>query len=173
MAAKKGRRGAGGKLARSETVTVRLDPKLRYLAELGARKQRRTLSSFIESAVEHSLNDVLLREGARNPENDLSIKQEAYRLWDVDESHRFAMLALHYPEMLTHEEQKLWKLIWRNRWLLREETRKPGSKLDKESWTVDLELLRIHWETIRGVASGELDPSELPTSLPEDGHEKD
>ena len=40
------RKGGGGKLARSETVTVRLDPKLRYLAELAARIQRRSVSSF-------------------------------------------------------------------------------------------------------------------------------
>jgi hypothetical protein len=37
------KRKGGGKLSRSETVTVRLDPKLRYLAELAALKQRRTL----------------------------------------------------------------------------------------------------------------------------------
>ena len=39
------RKAGGGKLSRSETVTVRLDPKLRYLAELAARIHRRTLSS--------------------------------------------------------------------------------------------------------------------------------
>ena len=40
----------GSKLNRTETVTIRLDPKLRYLTELAARKQRRTVSSFIEWA---------------------------------------------------------------------------------------------------------------------------
>ena len=48
-------KAGGGKLARSEVVTVRLDPRLRYLANLVARKQRRTLSSFIEWAIEESL----------------------------------------------------------------------------------------------------------------------
>ena len=56
------KRKGGSKLARSETVTVRLDPKLRYLAELAARKQRRSLSSYIEWAVEDSLSRVPLRE---------------------------------------------------------------------------------------------------------------
>ena len=42
------RKGGGGKLSRSETVTVRLDPRLRYLAELAARLHRRTLSSYVE-----------------------------------------------------------------------------------------------------------------------------
>jgi len=60
--AAKGRGGGGGKLNRSETVTIRLDPKLRYLTELAARQQRRTLSSFIEWAIDSALKDVVLRE---------------------------------------------------------------------------------------------------------------
>ena len=55
------RRGGGGKLARTETVTVRLDPKLRYLAELAARVHRRTLSSYIEWAIKESLDKDELR----------------------------------------------------------------------------------------------------------------
>ena len=51
--------GAGKK---SEVVTVRLDPKLKYLAELAARKHRRPLSSYIEWAVEQSLSRVWLDE---------------------------------------------------------------------------------------------------------------
>lgn len=97
------RKGGGGKLARSETVTVRLDPKLRYLAELAARKQRRTLSSFIEWAVEHALGEVHV--GSR------TIAQEASELWDVEEADRFVQLALHHPELLTFEEQQIWKAL--------------------------------------------------------------
>src|SRR4051794_21564371 len=52
----------GAKLNRSETVTVRLDPKLNYLCELAARAQRRTKSSFIEWAVADSLRNVILPE---------------------------------------------------------------------------------------------------------------
>ena len=58
----KNRGGGGGKLNRSETVTIRLDPKLRYLTELAARKHRRTVSSFIEWAIESMLDKVVLRE---------------------------------------------------------------------------------------------------------------
>ncbi len=54
----KKRKGGGGKLSRSEVVTVRLDPKLRFAADLAARKQRRTLSSFIEWAVEKTVQGV-------------------------------------------------------------------------------------------------------------------
>src|SRR5438445_7943906 len=87
----------GSKLARSETVTVRLDPKLRYLAELAARKQRRTVSSFIEWAIEAALDQVFIREW---PDGGKTISGASEALWDVDEADRFAKLALSYPEML-------------------------------------------------------------------------
>ena len=105
---KKGK-GGGAKTSRSETVTVRLEPKLRYLAEVAARVQRRTLSSYIEWAVEESLKNVSLEwiEGRVSP---TSISETASRLWDVDEAERFVTLAQLFPNLLTHEEQILWKL---------------------------------------------------------------
>ena len=45
------RKSGGGKLSRSETVTVRLDPKLRYLAELAARIHRRTCLLYTSRCV--------------------------------------------------------------------------------------------------------------------------
>ena len=102
----------GGKLARSETVTVRLDPKLRYLAELAARKQRRTLSSYIEWAIEDNLKSLFLYSGTgHNGDNNLSVSEEASRLWDVDESERFLRLGIHYPDLLSHQEQEIWKMV--------------------------------------------------------------
>lgn len=106
------RKGGGGKLSRTETVTVRLDSKLRYLAELAARKQRRTLSSYIEWAIEDSLKSVLLHQGTGyNGDANVSVAEEVKRLWDVDEAERFVRLAIHYPELLTHQEQEVWKLL--------------------------------------------------------------
>jgi hypothetical protein len=100
------RKSGGGKLSRSETVTVRLDPKLRYLAELAARKQRRTLSSYIEWSIEEGLGLTCL-----GTNEHCTLTEDATFLWDVDEADRFAKLAFRYPDLLTHEEQVLWKLI--------------------------------------------------------------
>jgi hypothetical protein len=94
----------GSKLARSEITTVRLDPKLRYLAELASRKQRRTLSSYIEWAVERSLGQVELAD-------EVTVEDASVWLWDVDESERFIKLAIHRSDLLTHEEQERWKLL--------------------------------------------------------------
>jgi hypothetical protein len=102
----------GSKLGRSEVTTIRLDQKLRYLAELAARKHRRTLSSYIEWAVENSLRDVKLYEGTGyNNDDSVTLEQEAAALWDVDEAERFIRLAISYPELLTHEEQERWKML--------------------------------------------------------------
>ncbi len=160
------RKGGGGKLARSETVTVRLDPKLRYLAELAARKQRRTVSSFIEWAVEESLNRVVIDEDKTfGGQNDKSIADVAAYLWDVDDPDRFAKLAIRYPDMLTHEEQTLWKLVRENGLLWK-------GRHDKTSgewiWRVEedsliFERLREHWEVFSAVAKGETEKASLPT----------
>lgn len=103
-----GKKTGGGKLVRSEIVTIRLDPRLRYLADLAARKHRRTLSSFIEWAIEESLDRVDLR-GA---EGELStVAQNSSQLWDPEEPDRFVFLATKFPDLLTHDEQFLWKYI--------------------------------------------------------------
>ena len=147
----------GSKLARSEITTVRLDPKLKYLAELAARKQRRTLSSFIEWAIEDTLGRVELGDGV----DGVTVLGQAPFLWDVDEADRFAKLALRFPELLTHDEQVLWKLVKECGFLWR------GSYRPEWTWIVSeqsliLERLRVHWETFRDVAKGD-EPS---TSLP-------
>ena len=101
---------SGSKLSRSEITSVRLDPKLRYLAELGAKKQRRTVSSYIEWAVEKSLEQVVLSVGDRNEPDD-TLASEAANLWDIDESERFIKLAIRYPDLLDQAEQERWKLL--------------------------------------------------------------
>lgn len=154
------RRKGGGKLSRTETVTVRLDPKLRYLAELAARRQRRTVSSYIEWAIEDSLKHFSL---------DLSgngiLADEAEALWDVDDADRFAKLAIRHPDLLTHEEQVLWKLVRENGLLWRG----GYSGADREwTWTVREESLlfdrlRQHWATFSSVADGSANAKDLPT----------
>lgn len=160
MAAQENRKGGGGKLARTETVTVRLDPKLRYLAELAARKQRRTLSSFIEWAVQDSLERIWLRDS----DSTSSIADESSRLWDVDDADRFAKLALRYPDMLTHDEQVRWKLIQENGflWRGRESGSDNGWTWRVEESSLNFERLREHWDNFIAVAQGEADKSILP-----------
>lgn len=159
-------KGGGGKLSRTETVTVRLDPRLRYLAELAARKQRRTLSSFIEWAVERALDQVYLSEFNEYEQGSTSVAlaEKQYHLWDVDEAERSVRLALNYPELLSYDEQVVWKLITECGFLWR------GSYKGNNNewrWAVDdksliRERLKEHWSTFKKVASGDLPASKLP-----------
>ena len=156
------RKGGGGKLLRTETVTVRFDPKLRYLAELASRKQRRTLSSFIEWAIEDTLTRLTIKEWGNG---QTSFAEEAENLWDVDDADRFARLALRYPELLTHEEQVRWKLVRECGYLWRGNYQGPENVW---AWSVKEEYLRLdklkeNWDAFCKVANGDAPASSLPT----------
>jgi len=150
-------RGGGSKLQRTETVTLRLDPKLRYLTELASRKQRRTVSSFIEWAIEQALSSVELDDKTHT-----TVAQVAGRLWDTDEADRLAKLGIYYPDLLTYDEQVLWKLIQECAFLWRGDRNEPGGWTAQErDEALDYPQLRENWETLKKVASGEADSSEL------------
>jgi hypothetical protein len=153
---------------RSEVVTVRLDPRLKYLAEIAGRKQRRTLSGYIEWAVEQSLQRVLLRE-TDNSRDDVSVAaaESMFNLWDVEEADRVVRLAIEFPELLTYEEQLIWKLVrdcgylWKGGY---------SASDGKWEWTVSLskliwDRLREHWPTFKKVADGEFSKERLPAWL--------
>ena len=72
-------------------------------------KQRRTLSSFIEWAIEQSLADISIQEGKESENSNLS--RMANSLWDVGPAERFIKLALKCPELLNYKEQRIWRLI--------------------------------------------------------------
>ncbi len=164
MADKGKRKGGGGRLTRTETVTVRLDPKLRYLAELGARKQRRTLSSYIEWAIEGSLEAVMIKSML---DREYSIADESGNLWDVGEADRFVKLALKYPDLLTHEEQIMWKEIRENGFFWRGCFAGEGDEDCEWVWRVDLDSIRFDklrnwWDIFKDIGAGEETKEVLP-----------
>ena len=166
IASSTSRRG-GGKLNRSETVTVRLDPKLNYLCELASRAQRRTKSSFIEWAVAEALGQVFPSDVADNGYGgEITLKHLAASLWHVDEADRVVALAIIAPSLLTHDEQVVWRLVRENGYLWR------GRYNQQRTWVWDLQekylirdRLREHWENFKAVAAGELSEAILPSWL--------
>ena len=158
MAAKK--KGGGGKLSRSEVVTVRLDPKLRFAAELAARKQRRTLSSFVEWAIEEAVNNVQVT----NSSNKAGSVNDAMKVaWDVEEADRLAKLALNFPELLTFDEERLWKIISEHPYFWYRDWDHGGGWQVAESW-LNFEHLREQWETLNKINDGEAKLNDLPKS---------
>jgi hypothetical protein len=143
----------GPALSRSEVVTVRLDPKLRYLADLAARKQRRTVSSFIEWAIERGLDSVHL-SSVNNAE---TVWGESDSLWDVDEVDRFVNLALRYPELLNHDEQVLWKLIKENSWFWRGNDVNGEWRYNISAQSIIFARVRDYWDVFKSAAAGDAD----------------
>lgn len=163
-----GRKG-GAKLSRSETVTVRLDPKLNYLCDLAARAQRRTKSSFIEWAVAESLAtvsipDMVSFDFASGEERSVSIQQKSQALWHVDEPDRLVALAIHAPSLLNHEEQLIWRIVKENGLIWKGKYNSQGDwtwVIDEDSLLRD--RLREHWDVFKSVALGDLDSASLPS----------
>jgi hypothetical protein len=158
-------RGGGGKLNRSETITVRLDPKLNYLCELAARAQRRTKSSFVEWAIDHALGAAWLPEVTGWNNEPMSVQDLAKHLWQVDEADRVMILALKAPALLTHDEQLIWRLVRENGSFWWGSFTGPGQMF---KWTLDEESLmfdrvRDKWALIKAVAAGEKAESEMPS----------
>ena len=122
MITKKAKKGAGGKLLRSEILQTRLSPQLRLMVEIMAREQRRTVSSCIEKAIEEAaeryLLPVLASEKAQTDNylrerrtKKLSIKETVHRIWAPFDADRFALFALFLPDLLTSQEAWVWQLI--------------------------------------------------------------
>lgn len=93
---------------RSDTLNMRLDPKLKYLATMAAKYQDRTLSNFIEEAIKRALQPggVNAYDG---PPAELPLWGEG--LWDEDEATRFYLLATVQPGLLNGPQARLWALL--------------------------------------------------------------
>ena len=151
---------------RSVTVNFRLDPRTRYLAEIAARKQRRSLSSFIEWAIHEVLGKVTLAAAGNGEEaSPTTVQTAGPDLWHVHEADRLVALALKFPELLTYEEDTLWGLIKENGYLWHARTPNRGNQ--RHEWDIDLDSLKLDvlrdlFPVFKKVADGRTDPSALP-----------
>jgi len=105
---------AASERMRSGTLNMRIDPKVKYLAEKLAKYQQRTLSNFIEGAVRRALTDVIHDEpnvGTTIPPKMPPAPMWGDGLWSDDEATRFFMLATAHPDLLNVSEMRLWTLL--------------------------------------------------------------
>lgn len=94
------------KASTSVTLSLRLDPRSKYLIDLLARQQKRTITGVIEWAVE--------RAGAEttfDSDHGISFLEVIDSLWSTDESVRLANLALARPDLLDYDELRIWETI--------------------------------------------------------------
>ena len=152
------KRGGGSSLQRTDVVTVRLNPRLNYFAELAARRQRRTKSSYIESCIDAELEREF-EEIHPDDQEDLW-----HALWSPFESDRFVKLAYRRPDLLNFEEQVRWQLIRENGlfWSGWYAPRNGSYSWATGEGNFNFPRLRDHYEVFCQVARGELEKKALP-----------
>jgi len=155
----------GTKLNRSETVSIRLDPRLNYLCELAARSQRRTKSSFIEATIAEKIDSMNISNW-RDLDYDQTLGERAGYLWHVRERERLISLGLAAPHLMTFEEQEIWAAICETGYFWRGHYSGNG-EIQHWKWTCDegsinRSSVEDEWEKVLLVAQGEVEMSELP-----------
>lgn len=96
---------------KTETLTLRLDPKVKMMIELISRIRRQSITGVIESAIEEiaSNTDTPFSVDGRTRSSDVSTMMRD--LWSTDESERFINLCYHCPALMTYEEQRIWETV--------------------------------------------------------------
>lgn len=102
------------------SVSLRVDPAIKYAIDIAARIQKRTVTGVVEWSVEKALSDVkmpvdfmVLDESYKpqmpKPQNVMDAVRE--RLWSPDEATRVVRLAFECPSLLTFEEGLIWESL--------------------------------------------------------------
>lgn len=107
----KKKKGAGGKLSRSEIIQARLNPRVRFMSELIATHQRRTLSSLVESSLEEYANSAPIVVTIEGKEERFYFNELVEELWSPDEVVRFTNTAFVDVELLGIYGCSLWDFI--------------------------------------------------------------
>jgi hypothetical protein len=133
-------------MVRSETLTFRLDARLKFLADLAARSQGRKLSNYVEQTLEQSFANVLIQDEREPSEtyerpHGKSLADMADQLWDANESIRFLNLVRIAPWLVTDGELKLRRIIQHSDYYA------PKGLLDDARIADD-------WEMLRAIADG-------------------
>lgn len=90
----------------SVNLSLRLDPRSKYLIDLLSRHHKRTITGVIEWAVERAGSEAVF-DGDRGT----TFLEAVNNLWSTDESVRLANLALTRPDLLDYDEQRIWDTI--------------------------------------------------------------
>ncbi len=164
MVAKKATKGLQTKV---ESITVRINPKMKYGLELLSRKQHRTISAVVEWAIDNALRDPksgFINESAYY--DRVSGKESNFLLdvlWHVNEVERFIQLVFREElGLLTYEEEILWETIKDNAiyWLVTDR----GETLSwniKSSDNLNLPAIKNDWTKLLEVSKGQVMRQEL------------
>lgn len=87
---------------RKDTLSLRIEPRIKYLIDIASRIQRRNVTNYVEQVLEDSLQNIEI-------DNDMPLTKAD--LWDIYESDRFIKLAYSYPSLLSYDEHIIFKIL--------------------------------------------------------------
>lgn len=149
---------------RTEVFAMRLDPKMRYLAEIASRIQRRSVANFIEWAIQEALK----RQGVdEDADQSRSVWDMAESLWDVNEIERFLKLAKNHPSLLNYEEQMIQHAIKTVSTTKKDEDKVLRCGFTAPNGVVEKWVIAECWEELKAYGAGNLSEQELQNVLKE------
>lgn len=134
---------------KTEALTLRLDPKVRFLIDLLARQKRQSITGVIESAIEtyatnfHIEADLWSEEDGEEKTQTVSMYKLSKELYCTDDSFRFMMLVWHCPRLLSYEELRIKETIYSSKFFW-DQYPDSTNPLDDINTT----LLREHWVSL-------------------------
>lgn len=93
---------------KTDALTLRLNPKIKYLIELCSRNDRTTITGVIENAVHMLASQRKVEVG----EHEMSLLTAVDFCWSPDECERVVNLIFKLPSLLTHEESCIRSVIF-------------------------------------------------------------
>lgn len=96
---------------KTETLTLRLDPKVKMMIELISRIRRQSITGVVEAAIEEIAFDLDAPYFDDEKMHNHSLGAIFSEVWSADESERFINMCYRLPSLLTYEEQRIWETI--------------------------------------------------------------
>lgn len=93
---------------KTEALTLRLDPKMKYQIELLSRIWHQSITGVIEKAVGRVSRDI---ETKLANNNSMSISALAEIAWAPDDADRIIRMAGLAPHLLSHDEACIWSVV--------------------------------------------------------------
>ncbi len=132
--------------ARTEALAMRFDPQIKYMADLVSRQDRRSLTNFVEWAIDQALRQTQLTvDGGHMAASDAK-----EFLWDIDEAERLRKLLKHCPGLMRYHDQILINEI--------NQFTTAGSKPVRfeNNGEIDWVLVKNYWEDLNALAKGDV-----------------
>lgn len=130
---------------KTEVLSIRIDPRVKYGLELLSRLQRRSTTGVVEWAIQSAFQSEIF-EPANEYRGETRLEEVMDELWHINDIERIVALALRKEQLLTYEESRIWKVLsstpafW---------TKKQHRDFDSFLWA---EVLS-HWPTVERLVS--------------------